>query len=468
MFGSIEIVKSVVLLVLFGYAAPMLGILINRHKQWQRVLFALMCIMTTSGIFAHAEWGLTLHPIDDYRGDARGFHFFFNEVLALALIFSLIFERDGKFRWLPPGLALYFLYCALSLISIVNAPVALYVWMAALKAVKITLFFIATYNFLREEKDVRFFLRVMSATMLWQFLVVLTQRYAFHVYQVRGTFEHQNSLSMYGTMIGMVFLAVGLGMKGWEGNLYLFSYVTCAVAVEFTVSRGGLMAFALGTAAVCLGSLGERITVRRVSVISGLLLLGLLGGAFAFGTIKTRFQSDGAEISSRGRQLLVESALRISRDYPLGIGWNNFALVINQPYPYGDNLDEYEIERGHTVRPDVKKQNVESLYCLLLAETGYQSLICYVAVAAVFLWQNARAMASFRDRFLGCVSLGIAAGCGANYFQSFFERVLIFQKNMALWMLLLGVTARIEMWRRAQLRPSGRARAVDMLTEVAR
>jgi hypothetical protein len=340
--------------------------------------------------------------------------------------------------------------------------------MAALKAVKVSLFFIAAYNFVREEGDVRFFLRVMSATMLWQLFVVLIQRYIFHIFQVRGTFEHQNSLSMYGTMIGLIFLAVGLGTKGWEANWYLFSFVACAIAVEFTLSRGGLMAFALGTGGVCLGSLADRINWRRVLVISGLLLIGLLGLAFGIGSIKARFQSDGAEVSSKGRHLLVESALRISRDYPLGIGWNNFALVMNQPYPYGDNLDQYEIERGHSLRPNVKKQVVESLYCLLLAETGYQSLLCYAVVVVVFLSWNARAMLSFRDRFLGCVSLGIAAGCGANYFQSFFERVLIFQKNMALWMLLLGITARIEVWRRGHPRPSARTYAPNNLSEVGR
>jgi hypothetical protein len=57
-------------------------------------------------------------------------------------------------------------------------------------------------------------------------------------------------------------------------------------------------------------------------------------------------------------------------------------------------------------------------------------------------------MWSYRNHFLGCVSLGIFAGCACNYLQSTLERVLTQPRNMMFWLLLLGVGARIETWRR--------------------
>jgi hypothetical protein len=89
---------------------------------------------------------------------------------------------------------------------------------------------------------------------------------------------------------------------------------------------------------------------------------------------------------------------------------------------------------------------------LLLAETGFQGLGCFLVLMGLFLWWNIRAAWHFRRQFLGAISIGIAAGCGINYLQSIVERVLTQPRNMMLWLLLLALTAKLETWRRQSVK----------------
>jgi hypothetical protein len=446
-----DVLKFTILVFLFFLAAPAVGFFMRKRPRWQRVTFFLICFLTIEGIFEPGEWGLTLDPIL-YRGHSRGFHFYLIEVAASALFFAQIFGNWRKVKLLPPGLVLYFVYCALSFVSIINAPEPVYTLMAALKAVKISIIFVAGYNFLQTDEDLRFLLTSMAITMTWELVAVMKMKYVGHIYQVPGTFEHQNALAMFGCMIGMVFLAVGLGPKEKHSNFLLFAYVACAAIVQATLSRGALVMFAVGTIGVVLLSLIDRPTKRRLGGSAVLAAIGIFGIMMTFNTIVGRFNDYGNDESKRTRVMLNAASREMLRDYPLGIGWNNFARVINKPFPYGDKIDDWQRANGNPVDPTYQKGVVESVYWLILAETGYQTLACYVVLMSVFLLWNLRAMMFFRHHLVGCVSLGIAIGCGINYVQSTLERVLTQPRNLMLWMLMLATTAKIESWRRVEAR----------------
>ena len=81
---------------------------------------------------------------------------------ALALVIARGLEDWRSFRLLPPGLWLYLLHCALCFVSIINAPNPNFVCMAALKAVKIAIIFLAGYNFFTSERNIQVFLVVMA------------------------------------------------------------------------------------------------------------------------------------------------------------------------------------------------------------------------------------------------------------------------------------------------------------------
>ena len=57
-------------------------------------------------------------------------------------------------------------------------------------------------------------------------------------------------------------------------------------------------------------------------------------------------------------------------DHPLGIGWNNYALCVNEPYPYAEVIYDWVRERNMKVNKDKPNAPVESHYYLLLGENG--------------------------------------------------------------------------------------------------
>ena len=441
-------VKLAVVFLLFGAMPPTMAYLMRGRVTLQRSLFALVCFMTIGGLMGPAEWGLTLGSVEWYRGHAKGYHFYFSEALALALTLAIALERKPSFRWFPPGAWLYLAYVFLCLLSIVNAPVKGYTLMAALKCFKMGVFLVMAFNFVRTDDDLHWFLTVMVFVMGWELMVVLKLKYLQGMYQVRGTFEHQNPLSMFSSMIGLILLATGMGPPHPRANWYLFGYLCTAAIVQSTLSRAGLVVFAFGTAMVVGLSILDKPTKRRILAVASLGTVGTLGLLLTIGTIVARFHDQGNEASKETRDLLNDASRHMLRDFHLGIGWNNFAHTINHPFAYGDGIDDWERERGHKVDEDYAKGVVESHYYLLLAETGYQGFLAYIAFIMAFLYWNARGFLAFRHHLRGCVSLGIAVGCSVNYLQSSLERVLTQPRNLMLWLLLLGIAARIEIWRR--------------------
>ena len=443
-----ELIKILSLLLIYGVLAPTIGYFIRNRPLWQKGLFGVMCFMTIGGFLFPAEWGLTLKSVELYRGHARGFHVYFNEAIAVALLVAQSLRRPAHFRWLVPGMWLYLIFCVLGLTSVLWAASPSYVLMAAFKATKMLILCTVIYNFIQEEKDLRFFLSVMACTLCWEMLVVLFHKYGLKNYQNKGTFTHQNSLTMYTALIAMVFLGAGLGPRFRGINLCLLGFVACGIIVESALSRAGLAAFAAGTIGVISLSLFEKVTARRIVVLAGLTVIGLIGLGFAADTLIKRFTEKRNEVGSKTRVLLKESSWEMLKDHPLGVGWNNFALMMNKPYRYGDNFDRWTIQRGYRLNPEAPKAVVESLYWLVLAENGPLSLLCLLGFMARMWWWNCRAAFHYRSTFLGCLSIGLLVGFATNYLQSYFERVLVFDKNMMLWLLLLGITAKIETWRR--------------------
>ncbi|MEI6074107.1 MAG: hypothetical protein WCS94_00950 [Verrucomicrobiota bacterium] len=445
---NLDYIKLAAIGPVFLVLAPALGFWLKGKHGWQLAVFALMCFMTLNGLLGPGNWGLTLCSIETYRGHAKGYHFFFNHALAIALIVANWSEDRKSFRWLPPGLGWFLIYCGVSLLSLGNAVDKNLALMAAHKTIFGSVLMIATFNTLRTEDDFKFFLRVMLCTMLWELFVCLKLKYLGHMYQVRGTFEHQNPLAMYSLLIAMVFLAAGLGPQFKGANWIMLGFGACAIIVECTLSRGALAMFALGTMGTIGLSLSEKITPRRLIGTAAMGIMGVIGIVLALDSIVSRFHDQGNQASGELREVMKDASREMVKDNPLGGGWNNYGLLINLPYRYADIY--YDWYRGRGQKPDYTKANglVESHYYLLIAENGYVGLDAWLVVIVVGLWRNVRAFLFFGHSFLRCMSLGIFMGCALNYVQSTLERVLVQPRNLMLWLILLGVTARIEVMRR--------------------
>jgi hypothetical protein len=444
----LDYIKLAGIVPIFFIFGPALGFMIKGNPKRQRIVFGLMCFMTINGLFDAGNWGLTLASIETYRGHTKGYHFYYNHSLAIALIVAKWLEDRKSFRWIPPGLGLYYFYCAMSMLSLFQAPSFNYGIMAAHKQIFASLIFIATFNTLRTDDDFKHFLRVMAFTMIWELIICLKLKYLAGQYQVRGTFEHQNPLAMYSILIGMIFLATGLGPAFKGANLLMFGFMCTGAIVEFTLSRGALVMFGVGTIGVVLASLADKFTKRRVMVTC---LMGLLGGIFltlAMDSIISRFNDKGNAASGELREVMKNACRAMVHDHPLGIGWNNYALVVNPPYPYAQIYYDWLSGKGQTPDESAPNSVVESHYYLLLAETGYVGLNSWLLLIFVGLYRNLRAMWFFGHSFRRCLSLGVLVGCALNYEQSTLERVLVQPRNLMLWLIVMAIGSRLEVMRR--------------------
>jgi len=309
--------------------------------------------------------------------------------------------------------------------------------------------FIAAFHFIREERDITTLLKAMTVALVTQMLVVLKMKYVDGFYQIHGWFEHQNPLAMWAYMCGLPLLAAAMSNASRvDSRWYLTGFIASAVIVQSALSRAALLAFAAGVILVIGLALLDRVTAKRVVFVAGLGLAGLLGCLLAMNTIISRFHDEGNEASGETRVVMNLAAYAMLQSSRVGIGWNNFGLVINPPYPYGDVIDDWERSHGHRVDENYAKGIVESHYWLLLAETGYAGFVTYLLFIFASLWWCVRGLWYGRGRFPGVFMGGLFVALALIYLHSNLERTLTQTKNMSMWLILLGAAARIEDWGR--------------------
>jgi hypothetical protein len=438
----LDAVKFVLIAGGYLVAAPVLGWLLVGRRDAQRWVFALMVFMTSWHI---NKLTLMFQSVEWYRGHTKGYEGCVIHVLALGLLWAGRLGGATDFRWLPPGARLWLVHCGLGLLSLAAAPEPSFALMAAWKFASAVVVFAAAYHHLREEADLDWLLRALAATLVVQALVVLKMKYVDGHYQVRGWFEHQNPLSMWAYLLGLPLLGAALGPAGPVATRwYLAGFAASAVIVQASLSRASLAAFAAGVAAVAVIALWDGFTLKRLRVLFVLGCAGLLGLVATLDTIVARFRDEGNQASGETRTVMNLASAAMLRDSAVGIGWNNFAVTINPPFPYGEVIDDWQRARGHRVDPDYAKGVVESHYWLLLAENGYPGLISYLVFLGVTGWWIVRGMVHHRGRPAGAFLGGLAVALALIYLHSNLERVLTQTKNLATWMILLGIVARLE------------------------
>jgi hypothetical protein len=438
----LDYIKLVVGFLAYFLIAPLLGWLVSDSRRAQRWLFGLLVFMTSWHI---NKLTLMVHSIEDYRGATKGFELSLLDVVAGALLLAVMSRPDRTRRWVPPGTLLYLFYVAMSYVSIFAAPRPLYVNMAAWRFLEQVVIFVAAFNYLRDEEDLRMLLRATAFTLGFQALVVLKMKYLNHIYQVYGWFEHQNALAMWAYMCGLPLLAVALGPCA-RRDLYwcLAGYVASAVIVEAALARASLLAFLFGTAVVVAFSWWERITLRRVVIPAVLALIAAAGLLCVLPTIVHRFGESRNKESAELREMLVKSSKLMLEDSPIGIGWNNYALVINKPYRYGAPIDEWTISRGMRVNESEAKPQPESHYWLLLAENGYPGLLSYLLFIGATTWWCLRARRPWKGTMAGTFLAGLIIALIITYAHSTLERCLTQTKNIAMWLIFLGSAVKLD------------------------
>ena len=434
----VDIIKGFILFNGYFVFGPILGFFLAKDKRMEDFTVYLLTFLlglhinTTILMIGSIEW---------YRGVTKGYEFTMMEIVSISLIVCTLFDPKRKFRPLPFGTLLWFLYVGASSLSILSALNLNYAFMGILKHAKVWLIAMAIGNYVRTRREVHVVLTGLSIMLIYQFFIVAKMKWIDGFYQVRGLFEHQNPLAMFTYMAALPILAVAMSpatTKG-RGTLYFITFACSGIIVLASLSRAALAFFAMGTVAIVAAGFFDRVSAKRILIVVLMALGGAVVLAATLETIVSRFNDEGNEASGETREVMNLASKAMIDANPLGVGWNNFGKAINHPYPYGDVIDDWNRERGQKVDYDYAKGVVESHYWLLKGETGWPGYLTYMLFITVVTARTIPLIILRRGSLEAAIAVGILVGFMITYVHSSLERVLTQTKNIALWMTYIGL-----------------------------
>jgi len=454
-----DALKILITLIAYMGVGPVLGCLIANSQKAQRFVLGMMAFMPC---LPPGRLTLMIFSIEDYRGHTKGFEANWIEVLGIALLIASMRNAAVKPQrpLVPPGVVIYICWCLLSLLSAIPAFESHIALMAAFKFTKVVLILGGVFHGLKSEDDFRTVLRVVAWALIIQVFVALKMRYVDGLFQVKGWFEHQNSMGMWAYMAAIPLLAVALYKKtsNRDANLYLTACGAALLMIVLTVSRGGLGAILMGSMVVVLKSWVFNRSAR-------LTFVTLIGGLAAFLMVVKAKDTYGARIEEVKttaetspydlRDILNMQSAAMLHESPFGIGWNNFAIANSRPRgtKFSQILEDWEESRGFTIYEEnyVANALTESLYWLLLAETGWPGFVGFVAFQIVTIWWGLRCWQYYKGSFYGILTFGILVSLSTCYIHGQVERILTQTKNLSFWMILCGMLAALEIMRRQKM-----------------
>lgn len=432
------VLKIVAFLFLFLYVLPFMTVLCCMFPNFRHICFAGMFYFTSN------EFSLNFVPMPDWRGTARGYAFTAVSLFAVPLLMSMFFSAKYKIKLFPPGTFFYFLYYLSVLLSGINA-IHMHQWgFEVYKMFWMYITFLAAFNYLNNSKSLTYFIYLVCSILIILFLVGFYQKYRMGVFQIYSTFPHQNSLSLYLELFGLLSLGV-LMNEHIDKVLFclcLFAFSGSVLLIIFTYSRGGLVIYFGGIAIVCaLSILLNGFSTRRLTLmlIGLVVMLSIVG--YALPRIIQRF-TKAPEASKNTRIVLALASKRMANDFRLGFGANNYSEYSGAAYDY---VQDYYREN------DAPRYGglVETIYLLVAAECGWYGLGCLILWFLYYYLSDIISMIVLRKKPCSGIAIGIFAGLTCNYWHSTLEWSLKQFNNFAGQMILYAVVGVIAVNRKS-------------------
>ena len=430
-------VKIIVFLFFFLFILPFMTGLCCYFPFVRHIYFAGMFYFTIQ------DQSINLHPMPFWTGTARGYAFSAVSFFALPLLFSMILSSTHKVRFFPPGSFFYFLYFLAILLSGTNA-IHMHPWgFEVFKMFWMYITFLAAFNYLNNTRNLSFFMYLVCIVLIVLFLVGVNQKYRLGYFQIPSTFPHQNSLSLYLELYGL--LALGVLMNEKMSKL-LFLLILCAfggsiLLIIFTYSRGGLVVYFGGIAIVCAMSiLLNGLSVRRLTLmlIGLLVMLSVVG--YALPRIIQRF-TKAPEASKNTRIGLAIAAKRMANDFYFGIGANNFSEYSGTKHDY--STTDFFIPTGESAGI------VETIYLLVAAECGWWGLGTLLLWFLYYYFSDSISMFVLRKKPCDGFVIGLFGGLTCNYWHSTLEWSLKQTNNFAGQMIIFALIGVIALHRKS-------------------
>ena len=370
---------------------------------------------------------------ETYRGTSRGMEISFIYIIALTILLTLSIIKGPRKIFPDWGSRIYLLYFLFSLPSLNFAENRLFSFFELWKMIMIYLVFLAVYHYLEYSKgDFDIILYGIMTVVVFNFFLVVLQHFR-GVYQVYGTFPHQNSLAMYMQLAGMLFFSRYFNMsEGWRSRLFFVAFCCASAALVRTYSRGALACYPIAGCITLFSSIRHKFSVRKVYISLFLAFIGMFALALFMPRIIERFQK-APESSGQTRKNFAVAAVNMMKDHPFaGVGINNWGIKINPPYDYSRHRENMRYAE------DYKDGIVETIYLLVGAECGIPCLLILLSWFGYYFLSAFRLMKLLRGTPFFYIPAGALGGMTGIFLQSTLEWVLKQQIN---FMLLITVFA---------------------------
>ena len=386
-----------ILLVLSLLAVVPLGSWLRANRRYWYRAWTVVGFLP----FAAVGWlDINLISHEAYRGDSRGFEITLVDLLVVALYLGT--ARRGASS---PFRAPRYLYLLAAVFSVSQAVEPLFAWFSIWKLLRMYLVLGVVTLACADRRVAPAILRGMALGVVAQLPVVLLQRYGFGFYQTPGFFAHQNTLG--GAVNLVVPVSLALILAGTRSAPHLAALAASPVLLVLSLSRGSITNYGLALGATLLLSTLRGLTGRKLVVsLVGVALVGAIGLKAAH-TIVTRFL-EAPEASAETRLIFEDAAASMLRDHPLGIGMNQYSLVIREG-GYGQRAGEARgVENWN--EPGEFGGIVHNIYWLTAAELGYVGIAAFAWLILSVLYLAFRTGLATRGDVRADVLLGLGVG----------------------------------------------------------
>lgn len=423
------------------------GYFLALRYQWiEKLVFFLFVFFTCEMV------DINFVSMETYRGTSKGFEFGMVDI-AMYIILLLSVHRAPVYgiRWLPPGSVLYLIYFLISISSIIHADVYIYSGFEIIKMLRMFLYFWIAFQYIQTSEQIETFMHAVGIVIFYIFTSVVKQKYLFGMFQAMGPFPHQNSLTMYISILGALALSRVLNNRSANAPLWFLLFGMSAFCVLSTLSRAGLALFALNCIIVfCVSMLlndqEQKFLRRRKWII--VIIMPLVGSAVLYkasDSIIERFTT-APEESGLTRIYLAQAAVKMANENVLGVGLNNFGHKINDPYPYGAHIPK-EISRDST-----RRGLVETAYLMIAAEAGWIALAAFLLMLLYFYFVNLVNLIRMKNHPARYIAVALLGALTQVYLQTSLEWVIKQTNNFYQLMFVFALIAAMKRMRQSPMR----------------
>ncbi len=261
------------------------------------------------------------------------------------------------------------------------------------------LLFYCVLNIIRTPEDIKYVLVAMAISLIFQGALTLV-KYKFMYFKVgvidqvqsfmrwrgKGTFFHANAYGMFlifnlPIIIRVLLLSIRYKVKRYI-PLWSAASLLGFTGLILSQNRGSWVGFLVGLLFTLhhdfiTGKSKMKSTLSKFAIPAFFILL-ILTARFGGTVIERMFYSD-ASMQMEDRQEQWESSFEIISQYPMGVGFRNYQYV-------GFGF-------------------VHNLYLLMAAETGMLSLLSFLGILLLFLWEIHKSLKS-KNTLVHNIALG--------------------------------------------------------------